>query len=84
MPLLDGELHDDADDKEHHVEDDQDDPVWFRGVELPEREPDEGEGQTDEQARREGQGHLGAHWENILVTLTKWEIDFWDTGWLNG
>ena len=43
MPLLDGELHDDADDKEHHVEDDQDDPVWFWGVELPEREPDEGE-----------------------------------------
>ena len=67
MPLLDGELHDDADNEEHHVEDDQDDPVCLRGVELPEREPDEGEGQTDEQARRENQGHLGAHLKNMLV-----------------
>ena len=74
MPLLDGELHDDADNEEHDVEDDQDDPVWFWGVELPEREPDEGEGKTDEQSRREDQGHLGAHWEKHIGQPKKWEI----------
>ena len=69
--LVYGELHDDADDKEHNVKDDQDDPVCLWGVELPEREPDEWEAQADEQARGEDQGHLGAHWENIFSELIK-------------